>query len=93
MVRAFERGLRDTLEDPQAAYDICETYVENLAQADQSVQTAVLDASIGFWRADRLGYSDPQSWTNMQEVLLEMGLMSQALNLSQAFTNEFLPNP
>jgi NitT/TauT family transport system substrate-binding protein len=93
MVRAFERGLRDTLEDPQAAYDICETYVENLAQADQSVQTAVLDASIGFWRADRLGYSDPQSWTNMQDVLLEMGLISQALNLSQAFTNEFLPNP
>ncbi len=93
MVRAFQLGIRDTLEDPQAAYEICKKYVENLAQADQVVQMAVLEASIGFWRADRIGYSEPQAWSNMQDVLLEMGLMSEPLTLDQAFTNEFLPNP
>jgi NitT/TauT family transport system substrate-binding protein len=93
MVRAFQLGVRDTLEDPQAAYEICKKYVDNLAQADQAVQEAVLQASIDFWRADRIGYSEPQAWSNMQKVLLEMGLMDEPLPLDQAFTNEFLPKP
>jgi len=38
-----------------------------------------------------LGYSDPESWKNMEQVLLEMGLLEEHLDLSQAFTNEFLP--
>jgi NitT/TauT family transport system substrate-binding protein len=91
MVRAFDLGIRDTLADPQAAFEISKKYVENLAEADQGVQTAVLEASMGFWRADRIGYSEPQAWTNMQNVLLEMGLMDQPLDLGLAFTNEFLP--
>jgi NitT/TauT family transport system substrate-binding protein len=93
MVRAFQLGIRDTLEDPQTAYEICKKYVENLDQADQAVQMAVLEASIGFWQADRIGYSEPQAWSNMQSVLLEMGLLNEPLTLDQAFTNEFLPNP
>jgi len=93
MVQAFLQGIRDTLSDPQAAYEVCKTYVDNLAQADQAVQTEVLNASIEFWKSDRLGYSDPQSWANMQDVLLEMGLLDQPLDLEQAFTNSFLPSP
>jgi NitT/TauT family transport system substrate-binding protein len=93
MLRAFQRGISDTLEDPQAAYEISKKYVENLAEADQAVQTAVLDASIDFWRAARIGYSQPESWSNMQDVLLEMGLLSEPLALDQSFTNKFLPNP
>lgn len=93
MVRAFQLGIRDTLADQQAAYEICKKYVENLAQADQAVQTAVLSASLEFWKADRIGYSEPQAWTNMQNVLLEMGLMESPLDLEQAFTNVFLPSP
>jgi NitT/TauT family transport system substrate-binding protein len=93
MARAFQMGIGDTLENPQAAYEICKKYVENLAQADQAVQMAVLEASLDFWRADRIGYSEPQAWTNMQSVLLEMGLLSEPLPLDQAFTNDFVPSP
>jgi NitT/TauT family transport system substrate-binding protein len=38
-----------------------------------------------------LGYSSPQSWENMQQVLLSMGLLSEPLDLDQAYTNEFIP--
>lgn len=95
MVQAFVgamlKGLRDTILDPDAAYETCFDYVENLKEADQLVQKQVLGTSIEMWRADRLGYSDPQAWENMQEVLLKMGLYSDPLDLSQAFTNQFIP--
>jgi len=95
MVRAFVqatlRGLRETILDPDAAYEICKKYVENLDQADPAVQKQVLGTSIEMWRAPRLGYSEPQAWENMQKVLLEMGSYSPALDLQSAFTNQFIP--
>ncbi len=91
MVRASLRGLADTLADPDAAYEICKKYVEGLEQADQAVQRQVLQASLEFWRADRLGYSDPAAWDNMQAVLLSMGLLEQPIDISQAHTNQFVP--
>jgi NitT/TauT family transport system substrate-binding protein len=91
MVRAFTRGLQDTIRNPDKAYEISKKYVENLDQADENVQREVLARSIEFWQADRLGYSSPQSWENMQQVLLSMGLLSEPLDLDQAYTNEFIP--
>jgi NitT/TauT family transport system substrate-binding protein len=90
MVQATLRGIADTLADPDEAFEICKKYVENLAQADQSVQKAVLAASIEFWRNEPLGISDPEAWENMQEVLLNMGLLNQSLDLESVFTNEFI---
>ena len=90
MVRAISRGIADTLADPDQAFEISKKYVENLEQADQEVQRAVLGASLLFWQTDRLGYSAPEAWQNMQEILLEMGLLSEALDLNKAFTNEFI---
>ncbi|MBM3152440.1 MAG: ABC transporter substrate-binding protein [Chloroflexi bacterium] len=90
MVRAFLRGLADAIADPAAAYSISLGYVEGLAP-DDATQMQVLETSIELWRADRLGFSDPQDWENMQAVLLEMGLLAEPLDLAQAFTNEFIP--
>ena len=91
MVRAILRSIEFSLNNPDETFEICKKYVENLAQADQEVQKAVLEASIEFWRNDPLGYSDPVAWENMQEVLLEMNLLTQPLELEKAFTNEFIP--
>ncbi len=91
MVRALLKGTADTIADPEAAYQTSLSYVENLAQADTAVQKQVLTTTIGLWKADRLGYSDPKAWENMQTVLLDMGLLTQSLDLSKAFTNEFVP--
>ncbi len=91
MLRAMQRSLQYTMENPDEAYEICKKYIENLAQADTNVQKEILAASIDLWQGEKLGYSDPQSWENMQSILLEMGLLSQPLDLQQAFSNEYLP--
>lgn len=93
-VRATLRGLRDAIDDPTAAFEICKKYVEGLEELsleDQALQRQVLDASVAFWKSEQLGASDPVAWENMQTVLLGMGLLTEPQDLSSAYTNEYLP--
>jgi len=90
MVRATLKGISDTLDNPDEAFEICKKYVEGLASADQVVQRQILDTSIEFWKTEKPGYSDPAAWENMQQVLLDMGLLAQPIELSKAFTNDFV---
>lgn len=90
MNQAILHGLEDVLADPGRAFEVSKKYVENLDQADQDIQREVLDASIEFWKAEQLGYTAPQAWENMQAILLDMGLLSQELDLTRAYTNEFI---
>jgi len=90
MIGAFLQGLADTIQNPDGAYDISLKYVDELANADRAVQREILRRSIELWKADVLGRSDPQAWQNMQETLLKMGLLKDPLDLSKAFTNEFI---
>ena len=90
-VGAFLKGLQYTIENPDDAYAMSAAYVPNFADQDQKVQKEILTTSIELWRADRLGYSDLQAWENMQNILLEMKLIPEKMDLSKAFTNEFVP--
>lgn len=90
-VGVFLKGLQYTIGNPDDAYALSETYIPNFADLDEKVQKDILNTSIEQWQADRLGYSDPQAWENMQNVLLEMGLIADKMDLSKAFTNEFIP--
>lgn len=91
MVRAAIRGVRDVIEDPDTAYQICTQYVEALAEADESVQRQVLAASIEYWKTDQLGHIEEGAWRNMQRVLLNMNLIETPIDVRRAFSNEFLP--
>ena len=90
-VGAFLKGLKDTIVDPEEAFTLSGTYIPNFSDLDADVQKQVLTTSIEQWQAERPGYSDPQPWENMQNVLLEMGLIAEKMDLSKAFTNEFIP--
>lgn len=91
MVRAMLRGIQDTVANPEEAFEISKKYVENLAQADQQAQMEVLKTSIGLYQTEPWGASDPQAWQNMQQVLLDMGLLTDPLDLSKAYSNDYLP--
>jgi NitT/TauT family transport system substrate-binding protein len=92
MTAAFLLGLGDTIRDPEEAYQLSLAHVPNLAEADEAVQKQVLARSIELWKTEgRLGASDVQAWENMQDTLLKMGLLTQTLDVGQAFTNAFLP--
>jgi NitT/TauT family transport system substrate-binding protein len=59
---------------------------------DYPVQYEVLLASIELWDADRLGYTEAESWSLTQEVLLSIDYIAAPLeDLDSAFTNAFLP--
>jgi NitT/TauT family transport system substrate-binding protein len=90
MVASLLHGLQDTLANPDEAYQVSAKYVTGLTPTNQA-QKDVLTATITLWQTSHLGYSDPQAWDNMQSVLLGMGLLSKSLDLTQAFTNAFVP--
>ena len=95
MVKAFIgamlQGITDTAENPIEAYEISKLYVENLAEADADLQRQILAESIALWQTERPGYTEPAGWINMQQVLLNMGLLSEPQDLDKAFTNALLP--
>ncbi|CAG1009733.1 Riboflavin-binding protein RibY [Anaerolineales bacterium] len=90
-VGAFIKGLQYTIEHPDEVYELSAKHIPNHADLDKTVQKQILATSMEMWKAERLGYSDPQAWKNMQNVLLEMGLIPEKMDLSKAFTNEFVP--
>ncbi|HZM23012.1 MAG TPA: ABC transporter substrate-binding protein, partial [Anaerolineales bacterium] len=90
-VAAFLKGLKDTIDNPDEAFTTSESYIPNFADLDADVQKQILETSIEQWKTDRLGYSDPQAWENMQNVLLDMDFITEKMDLSKAFTNEFIP--
>ena len=94
MVSATLKGIEYTAQHPAEAFDICTKYVDNLADLtaeEQEVQRQVLAASIKLWQVDPLGFTDPQAWQNMQDLLLQMELLTEPLDLSAAYTNDLLP--
>ncbi len=90
MVQATLRGITYTLANPDEAFIISSQFVEGLKE-NQVVQREVLDRSIEFWKTGQPGISDPAAWQNMQDVLLDMGLLTQPLDLSKAYTDQFAP--
>jgi len=91
MVRAILKGISDTIANPEGAYQISEIYVETLETADEDIQMQVLSQSIELWKGPTLGFSDKTAWSNMLGVLRSMGLLKKDIDVSQAFTNEYLP--
>jgi NitT/TauT family transport system substrate-binding protein len=86
-VRATMRGLADTLENPDEAYEISKKFVEELDDSRKNV----LEASLPMWEAKTLGQTDAASWQQTQDILLQMGFLDTPVDdLDSAFTNEII---
>jgi len=86
LVRAVLRGLRDTIEKPEEAFEICKRYVPEMTEA----QLPVLKKTIPFWRSEPLGYSDPKAWEASQRFMFEVGLIDKETDVREMFTNRFI---
>ena len=91
MTRALARGIEDAMANPEEAYAISSKFVEDLDDQNKDVQMQVLTTSIEFWKGERIGFSDPQAWENMNDLLVKMEQIDAPVDLSKAFTNEFVP--
>ena len=89
MVGATLRGIKFTGLHSNDAFEDSKNFVEGLAQSDQDVQQAVLAASVALYQLEPLGYTNQAAWENMQALLLDMGLLTNSLDLEAAYSNAF----
>jgi NitT/TauT family transport system substrate-binding protein len=90
-----------TNPDDEAVAESIQSMRERLGeQFDDTalLQLDVLLATTPLWNAEQTGYSAPEAWSAMQDTLLGMTdpatgspLLSEAIDLDGAFTNDFLP--
>ncbi len=90
MVTAVLSGIRFTSAHPEDAFELSQAFVDDLGYANAAPQMDILKASIQFYQGDPLGYSAPEAWENTQSLLLEMGLLTTPLDLTAAFSNDFI---
>jgi NitT/TauT family transport system substrate-binding protein len=92
MLRAFLRGLQDSIDDPDAAFEICKRYIDGLGSDPEveAIQREVLTASILLWRAESPGFSDPAAWETTLTVLEEMELLKEPMPPADIYTNHFV---
>jgi NitT/TauT family transport system substrate-binding protein len=55
------------------------------------LQMQVLMTTIDLWDADQPGYNDAAAWQTTEDILMKMGQITKSIDLSAAYTNDFLP--
>ena len=91
MTRAILRGVADTLADPDGAFAITTSarWVPEAGGNNAAAQRKVFDASLLVWQNEKLGQLPISAWEASQQVLLDAGIIDQALSLDDAATNTF----
>ena len=90
VTRAFLRGLRDTLDDPDEAFAITRKAIPEMDDATAKLQRAVLGECVVFWSGDDLGVSSPASWEQSVEFMRKADLITTDLTPSTLYTNDFV---
>ena len=93
VARAMLRGLQDTLDDPDAAFAICRTYVPEIDDDRAPLQRAVLEAALAFWSpagAGTLGRSDPAAWEASAAFMRKVGMVEGEVDVESLYRNDFV---
>ncbi len=91
LVRAFLRGLDDTIKNPSEALAISMQSLPEASGQNSKATDAVLNASIKLWQNSRLGYVDPAAWTLSAKFMKDAGLIKTDIDVTKAYTNSFVP--
>ncbi len=91
--RATARELQDTLDDPEAAFELALQFIPELPAERHPQELAKLKQTTALWesaatKANGLGYSDPAMWQTTHQFLRESGLLQTDVDVQQAFTND-----
>ncbi len=92
LVTVLSLGLRDTLKDPDGAFEASLRAVPEAGGEQATVSRAIFDESLKLWQAtdDELGLSDAASWEKAAQFMKEMGLIQVDVAATDLFTNEFV---
>jgi NitT/TauT family transport system substrate-binding protein len=93
LVRAVLRGLRDTIDAPEEAFEICLEYVPEAGGENRDTQMAVLEESIKFWDSETLGLCDPSAWEMSEDFMFQAGLTETESDVEKMYTNDFIVEP
>ncbi|GAB4496520.1 MAG: ABC transporter substrate-binding protein [Anaerolineales bacterium] len=88
-IQATIKGYQYAIENTDEVAQLALTYDETL---DLAYQQAVMQAQIPFINTGdgQIGTMNESIWTNTQNILLEFNLISQPIDLSTVYTNEFV---
>lgn len=99
LVRAFIgaslKGLRDTLDNPDEAFELSLRSIPEAQLGDPTLQRQVLQESLPYWYSDKttaegLGFTDGELWRATEQFMRDAGLLAGPVEVEQAFTNEFI---
>lgn len=90
VVKATIKGWEEALENPEQAVTYTLQYSDKLTREHEM---KMMNASIPLVKPDNnpVGSMDRAVWVSMQDLLLEQGVMKQAVDIGKSFTTEFLP--
>lgn len=91
-VRALEKGLRDTLENPDESLAMVKgEFLPDLKGEQEVASRKVLQRTVGLWKAEKLGHHDFKKIDSAVDALLKAKIISKKVSAETVFTNEFLP--
>lgn len=95
MVRAIQLGIRDTIANPDAAFDSSIKIAPDSKGSDPNLSKLVLKEMVKYMTSDSVkgqpyGYNDPKLWETSAQFLLDNKLLQTKVDPSTAFTNDFI---
>lgn len=94
-VRATIKGWKCAIAHPEAAVDAFINYYHSKREKKSELLKTFIDMILNCKNETTkkygFGYQTREGWENVQDYLIEVGLIDKKINLDEVYTNEFLP--
>ncbi len=90
MVKASQRGLQDTIANPDQAFAITREIIPEITDETAPMQRQVLAVSIELWKSDQPGVSSRQAWQDSVDFMRQTGMLEKPVEIENLYTNQFV---